>query len=125
LNDKTKQLLEKFNIIFSDFDTKFTKYPQYEFVNRFPCWGEGSVGMFGYLILWPHNTLEKLNDEYMVSEFVNDVFIIGSDGSDLAFGVNSIGEFIEMPFIGMSDESKKVIAKTFDEFIMYISRMNL
>lgn len=81
--------------------------------------------MFGYLILWPHSTLEKLNDEYMVSEFVDDVFIIGSDGSDLAFGVNSIGEFIEMPFIGMSDESKKVIAKTFDEFIMYISQMNL
>lgn len=125
MDDKTKQLLEKFNIIFSDVDTKFTKYPQYEFVSQFPCWGEGSVGMFGYLILWPHNTLEKLNDEYMVSEFVNDVFIIGSDGSDIAFGVNSIGEFIEMPFIGMSDETKRVIAKSFDEFILYISQMGL
>ena len=94
-------------------------------MGKFPCWGEGSIGMFGYLILWPHNSLEKLNDEYMVSEFVNDVFIIGSNGSDMAFGVNSIGEFIEMPFIGMSDETKRVIAKSFDEFIVYISRMSL
>ncbi len=125
MNDRTKQLLKNFNIIFPNSDTKFLKYFQYDFVGKFPCWGEGSIGMFGYLILWPHNSLEKLNDEYMVSEFVNDVFIIGSNGSDMAFGVNSIGEFIEMPFIGMSDETKRVIAKSFDEFIVYISRMSL
>lgn len=123
MNGFTKQLLEKFNSKHSE-KIVFTRYPNYEFVNEIPIVGEGTVGRLGYLILWNHSELEMLNDEYMVSEFVDDIFLIGSNGSDTAFGVNSDRKYVMVPFIGMGNDTKRVIANTFDEFIKYVSEMD-
>ncbi len=82
--------------------------------------GEGMVGENSYLILWKKDQREDLNEAYAVREYLDNVFLIGSDGGDMAYGLNEKGEYIEVPFIGMNDREVKIIAGTFDEFIDYL-----
>ena len=80
--------------------------------------GEGMVGE-NYLLLWEKAEIEELNDEYGTQEFWHDIVLIGSDGADMAYGINRDGRYIEVPFIGMDDEVR-VIAEDFDSFIDYV-----
>ena len=82
--------------------------------------GEGTIGECNYLVLWDRTEIEELNNDYAVQEFLNNIILIGSDGADTAYGRNDVGEFVEVPFIGMNDDEIKIIGKTFDEFIMYL-----
>ncbi|MBD5517220.1 MAG: SMI1/KNR4 family protein [Lachnospiraceae bacterium] len=57
---------------------------------------------------------------YETHDFLSDVILIGSDGGDMAYGIDINGRYIEVPFIGMDDEEIKVIGNNFDDFINYI-----
>lgn len=81
--------------------------------------GKGLVGE-NYLVLWEKSDMEELNQDYESQEFLNNVILIGSDGGDIAYGIDANGRYIEVPFIGMNDEEIEVIAKDFDDFINYI-----
>lgn len=55
-----------------------------------------------------------------VEEFLPNILLIGSDGGEIAYGINSKCEYIEVPFIPMDEEEVLVIAETFEEFIQYL-----
>ena len=78
------------------------------------------VGENNYLLLWEKNEIEELNDDYETQEFLNNIILIGSDGGDMAYGIDISGKYVEVPFIGMDDEEVKVIAEDFDSFIDYV-----
>ncbi|OYP44792.1 hypothetical protein CG709_04020, partial [Lachnotalea glycerini] len=83
--------------------------------------GEGNIGENTYLHLWNFEDIEELNDDYGSAEFLTDIILIGSDGGDAAYGINSKGKYIEVPFIGMDDDEVNVIAGDFDGFIEYLN----
>lgn len=114
-------LLKNFIITESPLKVPFTKYKQYSYVTEMYKSGYGQVGKEGYLILWEKDVLEKRNDDYKVTQFVDDVFLIGSDGGENAFGVNSNREFVVMPFIGMNNKSVVILSTTFDGFLRRIA----
>ena len=96
------------------------KYVNFEeYLNHTVC-GEGMVGENNYLLLWEKNEIEELNDDYETQAFLNNIILIGSDGGDMAYGIDISGKYIEVPFIGMDDEEVKVIAEDFDGFIDYV-----
>ncbi|WP_148707410.1 hypothetical protein [Chitinophaga skermanii] len=67
--------------------------------------------------------LFEANDDYMVSTFAPSLFLIGSNGGDTAYGLyKNSGEFIEVPFIGLSNDTFTVISKDFYNFLVHISR---
>lgn len=122
--DTTRTLLRNFTRIDKDKIKPFTRYAAFDFVRECSYKGCGLIGTGGHLILWDTSELEVINDEYCVAEFLTDIFLIGSNGSGYAYGVNLRGEYIEVPFIGMCDEDVKVVGKTFDSFIEYIAAMD-
>lgn len=79
--------------------------------------GEGMIGDNSYLLLWAKNEIEELNDTYGTEEFMDGIFLIGSDGADNAYGIDVSGNFYEVPFIGMSNREAVKIASSFNEFI--------
>ena len=82
--------------------------------------GEGDVGENGYAMLWSAGELPELNTAYQVSEFVDDVVLIGSDGSGEAFGLDyasGSAVYIRLPFVGMSREVIVHMGNSFDDFI--------
>lgn len=78
------------------------------------------VGENNYLLLWEKNEIDELNNSYGTQEFLNNVLLIGSDGGDIAYGIDVNGKYIEVPFIGMDDEEVEIIADDFDDFIDYV-----
>lgn len=82
--------------------------------------GAGFIGENSYLILWSKNEILEFNQDYAVEEFLTDIVLIGSNGGDIAYGINSKGEYIEVPFIGMDDDEVIVIADYFGSFIKYL-----
>lgn len=90
-----------------------------EFLNMYNG-GNGSIGENAYLQLWTFEDIVELNKDYEVAEFLSGIVLIGSDGGDIAYGINEKGKYIEVPFIGMQDNEVQEIAINFDEFIEYI-----
>ncbi len=86
--------------------------------------GEGMVGEVGrYVRFWPLQELVEANEDYSVSEFTPGLFFIGSDGGDTAFGLKiETRVFIEAPFIGMSDKEVIERGRTFEEFLVFLSK---
>lgn len=121
MNSESKNLLCDFEFTNNNTVVRFLKYKDFEFVLNMIVCGTGPVGDNGYLILWEKDILEKRNDDYMVSEFLDDVFLIGSDGGENAFGVNIKKQFIVVPFFDMRNENICVLANTFDGFIKQVS----
>lgn len=112
--------LSRFNINMAEDFVLNQTYKPYEDYLRQTLSGEGMVGENNYLLLWKKNEIEELNDLYETREFLSDVILIGSDGGDMAYGIDIKGRYIEVPFIGMDDEEMKVIGNSFDDFINYI-----
>lgn len=104
-----------------DMGTVFHKYREFDFVLDYVFSGEGPVGDNGYLVLWKKSVLEKRNDDYMVEHFLDDVFLIGTDGGDYAFGMNKQKQFVAVPFLGMCNENVKVLGNTIEELIIKVS----
>lgn len=120
---ETTKLLRDFVKIEKSQTLPFSKYTQFDFVRQCAYRGAGRIGSGGHLILWDVSELETINDEYCVEEFMTGIFLIGSDGGGDAYGVNTRGEYITVPFIGMCNEDAVVIADTFDGFIAYIANL--
>lgn len=121
MEKETAKKLSEFNIISDDVEISLCqKYKPYENYLRQTLSGEGMVGENSYLLLWKKSEIEELNNMYETHEFLSDVILIGSDGGDMAYGIDINGRYIEIPFIGMDDEEIKVIGNNFDDFINYV-----
>lgn len=120
MKSETAKKLSKFNIITTEEILVSQKYKPYEDYLRQTLSGEGMVGENSYLLLWKKGEIEELNELYETDEFLSDVILIGSDGGDMAYGMDRNGRYVEVPFIGMDDEEVKIIGKNFDEFINYV-----
>lgn len=71
-----------------------------------------------YIILWSLSNLESYNEMYEVNEFAPEAFLIGSNGSGLAFGILKKDlSYIQIPFIGMFIEDAENLGKDFSKFI--------
>lgn len=120
MKSETVKKLSGFNIFTTEEITVSQKYKPYEGYLRKTLSGEGMVGENNYLLLWEKGEIEELNELYETGEFLSDVMLIGSDGGDMAYGMDRNGRYVEVPFIGMDDENVKIIGKNFDEFINYV-----
>lgn len=81
--------------------------------------GEGFV-QDEYLVLWRVEELERFNREYEVAEYLSEALLFGTNGGGEAFGFRmSVGELdiVEVPFVGMDEESCTHVARTFSDFI--------
>ena len=122
MTNETMQRLKRFNL-FSDEDLQLSeRYKVFENHLHQTMSGEGMVGDSNYLLLWPKSDLEELNDAYEVQEFLSNIMLIGSDGGEIAYGIDITGRFVSVPFIGMADDQIRVIAEDFDGFVEYVSR---
>ena len=120
MNKETIEKLKEFDIRKSeDFELSEKYKVFYKFFEQ-TISGEGMVGENNYLMLWNKDDIEELNNDYEVQEFLTDIILIGSDGGDMAYGINVDGKYIEVPFIGMDDDEVIIIAENFDEFIDYV-----
>lgn len=120
MKKETTQKLSKFNLFLKSKIFVSEKYGEFEgYINQ-TISGEGLIGDNNYLILWDKSEIEDLNDTYETQEFLNNIILIGSDGGDVAYGIDIKGQFIEVPFIGMDNSEVKIIAKNFDGFINYV-----
>lgn len=119
-----KNLIDTTNVELNSYDytgmTCLLSNDYRDFLNQYNG-GEGNIGENTYLHLWNFEDIEELNDDYGSSDFLTDVILIGSDGGDTAYGINSKGKYIEVPFIGMDDDEVNVIAGDFDGFIEYLN----
>ena len=121
MNAETIEKLTLFNRVEKEAEVQLGgRYSKYEPFIEEMISGEGMVGEESYLILWAKNELEQLNQDYEVDEYLHDILLIGSDGGDMAYGINAQGEYVEVPFIGMDDDEVEVVAGDFDEFISYL-----
>lgn len=120
MKSETVKKLSGFNILTTEEISISQKYKPYEDYLRQTLSGEGMVGENSYLLLWKKGEIEELNELYETGEFLSDVILIGSDGGDMAYGMDRNGRYVEVPFIGMDDEEVKIIGKNFDEFINYV-----
>lgn len=84
--------------------------------------GNGNISENSYLHLWEYEKIEEFNNDYEAPEFLTDITLIGSDGGDIAYGINKKGQFIEVPFIGMNDDEVNVIGNSFMDFLSYLIR---
>ena len=120
MNKETIEKLKEFDIRKSeDFELSEKYKVFYKFFEQ-TISGEGMVGENNYLMLWNKDDIEELNNDYEVQEFLTDIILIGSDGGDMAYGINVDGKYIEVPFIGMDDDEVIITAENFDEFIDYV-----
>ncbi|MBU5316812.1 SMI1/KNR4 family protein [Clostridium bornimense] len=120
MNKGTIEKLKEFDIRKSeDFELSEKYKVFYKFFEQ-TISGEGMAGENNYLMLWNKDDIEELNNDYEVQEFLTDIILIGSDGGDMAYGINVDGKYIEVPFIGMDDDEVIIIAENFDEFIDYV-----
>lgn len=120
MTKETIQKLTQFNL-FKEEQLNFSeRYKEFEQYLRQTITGEGMVGENSYLLLWGKNEIEELNTDYETQEFLSDIILIGSDGGDMAYGIDIMGRYIEVPFIGMDNDEVKIIAYDFDGFIDYV-----
>ncbi|ANU23397.1 SMI1/KNR4 family protein [Planococcus donghaensis] len=79
--------------------------------------GEGPIGE-NYLKLWRVDDLIEDNEGYSVEEFAPGLLIIGSDGGDTAYCIDTRSKempFVSMPFIGMDLDEVEPCGPTFNE----------
>lgn len=79
--------------------------------------GEGFIDD-EYIILWKAEELILFNKEYQVSEYVDDVFFIGSNGGGEAIAYDLTNMSINyIPFIGMNRKYLAFKSENFKDFI--------
>lgn len=120
MKQETKQMLNEFNLSDTGEVQFGGRYKVFEDYIKQTVSGEGMVGANSYLLLWGKREIEELNNEYESQEFLSNVLLIGSDGGDMAYGIDIDGRYIEVPFIGMADEEVKIVAEDFDGFVKYV-----
>ena len=81
--------------------------------------GEGDIGAT-WLVLYKFDELEKFNGEIKIEEFLPDSIIIGSNGAGELYGVDSSGEYFNVPEI----IEKEYVTKLGKDFNKPPSRIN-
>lgn len=80
--------------------------------------GETFLDNDKYVMFWRAENLSEYNKMYAVAEFAPNLFLIGSNGGNDAYGISRTeGSFLEVPFVGMSNEAITILGKDFDTFI--------
>ena len=120
MKQETKNMLNEFNLSPEEELQFGDRYKVFEDYIKQMVSGEGMVGDSSYLLLWEKREIEELNNGYETQEFLSNILFIGSDGGDMAYGIDVNGRYIEISFIGMADEEAKTIAEDFDGFIEYV-----
>lgn len=79
-----------------------------------------------YIVLFPIEELEKINNDYEVSIYAPSFFFIGSNGggAGLAFNLNN-GKLFSLPFIGMSDNDAVKVAESFSDFLHKLNKRDI
>ncbi|SFO57464.1 SMI1 / KNR4 family (SUKH-1) [Chitinophaga sp. YR627] len=79
---------------------------------------EGAVLNGQWLVLWPIQELLQYNEMYGASVFAPGLFLIGSNGGAIAYGIKKEqGIFFEVEFVYMEEKESIVIAKDFESFL--------
>lgn len=85
--------------------------PDYLELLRYTNGADGPIGEHGHLVLWAVEVLEEVNDGFAPAEWMPGFFIIGSNGGDAAYGVDTRPKdpakmtYVETDFIGMGWDS--------------------
>ena len=86
--------------------------------------GEGFVGGH-YVILWRAGELIDFNRNYEVSKYAPGLLIFGSNGGGEAFAFDTRHReemrIRMVPFIGMSLKDAKLVADTFESFLVRLA----
>lgn len=122
MKEDIESKLSRFNKSTSEVLFHSEKYGDFDKYINEAISGEGFIGEDNYLLLWEKDEIEELNDAYETQAFLSDIILIGSDGGDMAYGINKNGDYIEVPFIGMDDSEVAVVAANFEEFIMFVAK---
>lgn len=75
--------------------------------------GEGDIGE-SWLILYPIEELQEVNDDYEIQEYLPGNIIIGSNGGGELYGINSEGYYFNAPSIGDEDDIR-LLGNNIDE----------
>lgn len=76
--------------------------------------GEGDIGNT-YLVLFPLEELQEINEDYCMEEYLPNHIIIGNNGSGELYGLNSNGEYFVVPYI-IEEEYLTILGSTINEF---------
>ncbi len=86
--------------------------------------GEGFIGK-QYLILWRTAELIEFNRDYEVAKYAPGLVLFGSNGGGEAFAFDATEaekmKIQMLPFIGMSLQDAKLIADTFEGFLIRLA----
>lgn len=69
--------------------------------------GEGDIGET-WLVLYPMEELQEINDEFEISELLPGHIIIGSNGGGELYGIDAAGNFINVSAV-MAEEDVTVL----------------
>jgi hypothetical protein len=85
--------------------------------------GEGGILEGQWLVLWPLEELQENNEMYNVPEFAPGLFLIGSNGGGLAFGVKRTeATFVQVDFYAIADEEAEDIGREFKSFLKGLTK---
>jgi len=76
--------------------------------------GEGDVGET-WLILYPLEELQEINDDYEIEKFLSGHIIIGSNGGGELYGIDNKGNYFNVP--ALIDEDDVSLLGTDMEFL--------
>ena len=86
---------------------------------------EGFVAGDSYLMLWPIEELPELNKGYAVDEFIPGLVLIGSNGSNDAYAIDTRNIrpiFVTVPFDSFSLDYVEPLAESAEEFLRVLKR---
>lgn len=76
--------------------------------------GEGDIGET-WLILYPLEELQEINDDYEIEQFLPNHIIIGSNGGGELYGIDGKGNYFNVPVL--IDEDDVALLGTDIEFL--------
>jgi cell wall assembly regulator SMI1 len=85
---------------------------------------EGFVGPNSYVMLWGAEELASLNEVYEVQKYAPGLLLFGSDGGGEAYGFDTRTpewQIVQIPFVGMTWDLARPLAKSFDEFLLRLA----
>lgn len=79
----------------------------------------GSLNENAYILLWKAKDVVELNPYYEGVEEADNLFFIGSDGSNLGYAFDKISNtIVAIDFLEIAYSEPEVIAKSFKDFLV-------
>ena len=75
--------------------------------------GEGDTGS-SWLVLFPVEELQEMNDEYEIGKYLKDKMIIGSNGAGELIGIDNEGNYFIVPDM-IEEEYLSILGDSIDE----------